>query len=127
MLLDCLRIFYEHNGAPFLAEIGSLAATVSDLELKRPIAVNVDDSIQVLALMSTTSYYRQLRASKKPRSLELSITIAWEIFLLRRQFMCINPVGSTWTVVAGIMFLYQTHISKEIAGILLSGILSDCY
>ena len=28
-------------------------------------------------------------------------------------------------VVAGIMFLYQTHIPKEIAGLLLSGILSD--
>jgi manganese-dependent inorganic pyrophosphatase len=36
-----------------------------------------------------------------------------------------DPVGSTCTVVAGIMFLYQTHIPKEIAGILLSGILSD--
>jgi len=34
-------------------------------------------------------------------------------------------VGSTCTVVAGIMFLYQTHIPREIAGILLSGILSD--
>jgi len=36
-----------------------------------------------------------------------------------------DPVGSTCTVVAGIMFLYQTYIPKEIAGILLSGILSD--
>ncbi len=36
-----------------------------------------------------------------------------------------DPVGSTCTVVAGIMFLYQTHIPNEIAGILLSGILSD--
>ncbi len=36
-----------------------------------------------------------------------------------------DPVGSTCTVVSGIMFLYQTHIPKEIAGILLSGILSD--
>jgi manganese-dependent inorganic pyrophosphatase len=36
-----------------------------------------------------------------------------------------DPVGSTCTVVAGMMFLYQTHIPKEIAGILLSGILSD--
>jgi manganese-dependent inorganic pyrophosphatase len=36
-----------------------------------------------------------------------------------------DPVGSTCTVVAGIMFLYQMHIPKEIAGILLSGILSD--
>jgi manganese-dependent inorganic pyrophosphatase len=36
-----------------------------------------------------------------------------------------DPVGSTCTVVAGIMFLYQTHIPKEIAGILLSGVLSD--
>lgn len=36
-----------------------------------------------------------------------------------------DPVGSTCTVVAGIMFLYQTHIPKEIAGLLLSGILSD--
>src|SRR5512143_1178668 len=36
-----------------------------------------------------------------------------------------DPVGSTCTVVAGIMFLYQTHIPKEIAGLLLSGVLSD--
>lgn len=36
-----------------------------------------------------------------------------------------DPVGSTCTVVAGIMFLYQVHIPKEIAGLLLSGILSD--
>ncbi|HUJ18676.1 MAG TPA: putative manganese-dependent inorganic diphosphatase [Nitrospirota bacterium] len=36
-----------------------------------------------------------------------------------------DPVGSTCTVVAGIMFLYQTHIPREIAGLLLSGILSD--
>ncbi len=36
-----------------------------------------------------------------------------------------DPVGSTCTVVAGIMFLYQTHIPREIAGIMLSGILSD--
>jgi manganese-dependent inorganic pyrophosphatase len=36
-----------------------------------------------------------------------------------------DPVGSTCTVVAGTMFLYQTHIPKEIAGLLLSGILSD--
>jgi len=36
-----------------------------------------------------------------------------------------DPVGSTCTVVAGIMFLHQVHIPKEIAGLLLSGILSD--
>ena len=36
-----------------------------------------------------------------------------------------DPVGSTCTVVAGIMLLHQTHVPKEIAGILLSGILSD--
>jgi manganese-dependent inorganic pyrophosphatase len=36
-----------------------------------------------------------------------------------------DPVGSTCTVVAGIMLLHQTHIPREIAGILLSGILSD--
>lgn len=36
-----------------------------------------------------------------------------------------DPVGSTCTVVAGIMFLHQTHIPRELAGILLSGILSD--
>jgi manganese-dependent inorganic pyrophosphatase len=36
-----------------------------------------------------------------------------------------DPIGSTCTVVAGIMFLYQTRIPKELAGILLSGILSD--
>lgn len=36
-----------------------------------------------------------------------------------------DPIGSTCTVVAGIMFLYQIHIPPEIAGVLLSGILSD--
>jgi manganese-dependent inorganic pyrophosphatase len=36
-----------------------------------------------------------------------------------------DPVGSTCTVVAGIMLLHQTHVPPEIAGILLSGILSD--
>lgn len=36
-----------------------------------------------------------------------------------------DPVGSTCTVVAGMMFLYQVNIPSEIAGLLLSGILSD--
>ena len=36
-----------------------------------------------------------------------------------------DPVGSTCTVVAGIMLLHQTHLPPEIAGILLGGILSD--
>ncbi len=36
-----------------------------------------------------------------------------------------DPLGSTCTVVSGIMFLYQIDIPKEIAGVLLSGILSD--
>ncbi len=36
-----------------------------------------------------------------------------------------DPVGSTCTVVAGTMFLYQIHIPREIAGLLLSGVLSD--
>lgn len=36
-----------------------------------------------------------------------------------------DPLGSTCTVVAGTMFLYQIDIPPEIAGILLSGILSD--
>ena len=36
-----------------------------------------------------------------------------------------DPVGSSCTVVAGSMFLHQTHIPREIAGLLLSGILSD--
>jgi manganese-dependent inorganic pyrophosphatase len=36
-----------------------------------------------------------------------------------------DPVGSTCTVVAGMMFLYQVNIPKDIAGLLLSGILSD--
>lgn len=36
-----------------------------------------------------------------------------------------DPVGSTCTVVANIMFLHQIRISPEIAGLLLSGILSD--
>jgi manganese-dependent inorganic pyrophosphatase len=36
-----------------------------------------------------------------------------------------DPIGSTCTVVAGIMFLHQVHIPQEVAGVLLSGILSD--
>jgi manganese-dependent inorganic pyrophosphatase len=36
-----------------------------------------------------------------------------------------DPVGSTCTVVAGSIFLHQIHVPREIAGILLSGILSD--
>ncbi|MBI5846857.1 MAG: putative manganese-dependent inorganic diphosphatase [Nitrospirae bacterium] len=36
-----------------------------------------------------------------------------------------DPVGSTCTVVSGMMFLWQVKIPKEIAGVLLSGILSD--
>ncbi|OGW28626.1 MAG: hypothetical protein A2X59_03475 [Nitrospirae bacterium GWC2_42_7] len=36
-----------------------------------------------------------------------------------------DPIGSTCTVVAGIMFLHQINIPAEIAGLLLSGILSD--
>lgn len=36
-----------------------------------------------------------------------------------------DPIGSTCTVVAGIMLLHQVHIPQEIAGVLLSGILSD--
>jgi len=36
-----------------------------------------------------------------------------------------DPIGSTCTVVAGMMFLHQIHIPSEIAGVLLSGILSD--
>jgi len=40
-------------------------------------------------------------------------------------FVYNDPVGSTCTVVAGVMFLYQVSIPAEIAGLLLSGILSD--
>lgn len=36
-----------------------------------------------------------------------------------------DPIGSTCTVVAGMMFLHQINIPAEIAGLLLSGILSD--
>lgn len=36
-----------------------------------------------------------------------------------------DPIGSTCTVVAGMMFLHGVHIPSEIAGLLLSGILSD--
>ena len=36
-----------------------------------------------------------------------------------------DPVGSTCTVVANLMFLHQVRIPAEIAGVLLSGILSD--
>ncbi|HMK56921.1 MAG TPA: putative manganese-dependent inorganic diphosphatase [Dissulfurispiraceae bacterium] len=40
-------------------------------------------------------------------------------------FVYNDPVGSTCTVVATIMFLHQVRIPTEIAGLLLSGILSD--
>ncbi len=36
-----------------------------------------------------------------------------------------DPIGSTCTVVANLMFLHQVSIPAEIAGLLLSGILSD--
>jgi manganese-dependent inorganic pyrophosphatase len=36
-----------------------------------------------------------------------------------------DPLGSTSTIVAREMFLYQLHMPKAIAGVLLSGILSD--
>lgn len=36
-----------------------------------------------------------------------------------------EPIGSTCTIVAGLMFLYQIDIPQNIAGLLLSGILSD--
>jgi len=36
-----------------------------------------------------------------------------------------EPIGSTCTIVAGFMFLHQVDIPPEIAGLLLSGILSD--
>jgi manganese-dependent inorganic pyrophosphatase len=36
-----------------------------------------------------------------------------------------DPIGSTCTVVSGMMFLHQVNIPAEIAGVLLSGILSD--
>lgn len=36
-----------------------------------------------------------------------------------------DPIGSTCTVVAGMMFLHQVNIPSEIAGVLLSGVLSD--
>ena len=47
-------------GVPPSAEIESLVATVSDLDLKRPIAVNVRDSIQVLALLMREQGVRSL-------------------------------------------------------------------
>lgn len=40
-------------------------------------------------------------------------------------FVYNDPVGSTCTVVAGVMLLHQVNIPAEIAGLLLSGILSD--
>ncbi|MFZ2070712.1 MAG: DHHA2 domain-containing protein, partial [Halobacteriota archaeon] len=36
-----------------------------------------------------------------------------------------EPIGSTCTIVAGFMFLHRVDIPHEIAGLLLSGILSD--
>ena len=41
----------ERFDVPVPAEIDSLVATVSDLDLKRPITVRVDDSVQALALL----------------------------------------------------------------------------
>ncbi len=36
-----------------------------------------------------------------------------------------DPIGSTCTVVAGVMFLYQIDIPREIAGVRLAGLRSD--
>ncbi len=36
-----------------------------------------------------------------------------------------EPIGSTCTIIAGFMFLHRIDIPREIAGLLLSGILSD--
>ena len=44
----------ERFGVPVPAEIDSLVATVSDLVLKRPITVGVNDSVQALALVMRT-------------------------------------------------------------------------
>ena len=45
----------DRFGVPPSAEIDSLVATVSDLDLKRPISINVRDSIQKLALLMRKS------------------------------------------------------------------------
>src|SRR3974390_2047345 len=50
----------DRFGVPPSAEIDSLVATVSDLDLKRPISINVRDSIQKLALLMRDQGVRSL-------------------------------------------------------------------
>lgn len=39
--------------------------------------------------------------------------------------VCNDPIGSTCTIIAELMFLHRINIPRDIAGLLLSGILSD--
>ncbi|HID20720.1 MAG TPA: putative manganese-dependent inorganic diphosphatase [Methanophagales archaeon] len=48
-----------------------------------------------------------------------------DISTLMPIHVCNEPIGSTCTIVAQLMFLHQIDIPHDIAGLLLSGILSD--
>ena len=48
-----------------------------------------------------------------------------DISTLMPIHVCNEPIGSTCTIVAQLMFLHQIDIPPDIAGLLLSGILSD--
>jgi len=48
-----------------------------------------------------------------------------DISTLMPIHVCNEPIGSTCTIVAELMFLHRVAIPKDIAGLLLSGILSD--
>src|SRR3990172_12693494 len=54
------RFVLDRFGVPVPNEIESLAATVSDLELKRPISVHLRDSVQALALLMREKGVRSL-------------------------------------------------------------------
>ena len=48
-----------------------------------------------------------------------------DISTLMPIHVCNEPIGSTCTIVAELMFLYRIAIPRDVAGLLLSGILSD--
>lgn len=48
-----------------------------------------------------------------------------DISTLMPIHVCNDPIGSTCTIIAELLFLHRIAISRDIAGLLLSGILSD--
>ena len=54
------RFILERFGVPVPNEMESIAATVADLEMKKPISINLRDSIQALALLMRDSGVRSL-------------------------------------------------------------------